>query len=100
MIKVMIERHLKKDTSINHLLRDLRAVAMKQPGYVTGETLVSTQDESLVLVVGTWQSFDDWKAWEMSDPRAELDEVIEPLLVGNPEVRTFHVMATESSTVN
>ena len=40
MIKVMIERHVKKGEGISPLLRDLRDVAMRQPGYITGETIV------------------------------------------------------------
>ncbi len=44
MIKVIIERQVKKGEDISLLLLELRAAAMCHPGYVSGETLLSTED--------------------------------------------------------
>ena len=95
MIRVIIERHVKEGESLSPRLRELRAAAMHQPGYVTGETLVSTEDKSIVTVISTWHSLEDWKAWEISETRARLYQQIEPLLVEKPKVRTYQIMATE-----
>jgi len=98
MIKAIIERHIKDERSISPLLRELRAAAIPQPGYVTGETLVSTENKSIIVVISTWRSLEDWKIWETSETRAKLYQKIEPLLVEKPKVSTFQIMATERKT--
>ena len=95
MIKVIIERHAKESKNVTLPLRELRAAAMHQPGYITGETLVSTEDDSLVTVISTWRSLEDWKKWETSETRAKLYQQIEPLLVEKPVVTTYRIMSTE-----
>ena len=97
MVRIVIERHLKegKKGDLMPLLKELRAVAMHQPGYVTGETLASTEDPSIISTLSTWRSLEDWKAWEKSEPRIKLYERIEPLLVEKPKVSIYQVMATE-----
>ncbi len=95
MIRVIIERHLKEGARLSDLLRELRVAAMQYPGYITGETLVDTKDKSLVAVVSTWHSLEDWRTWEKSETRARLYRQIEPLLMGKPKVRIFRIIATE-----
>ena len=97
MVRIVIERHLKEGRrgDLMPLLREIRTVAMHQPGYVTGETLASTQDPSIISVLSTWRSLEDWKAWEKSEPRIKLYKRIEPLLVEKPKVSIYQVMAAE-----
>ena len=73
----------------------LRAAAMNQAGYVSGETLVSTKDNSNLVVISTWSSLDEWEAWETSETRAELYKLTSTYLQDEPTVRTFQIMATE-----
>lgn len=95
MIKVVIERRLKKGEDISPLLRELRATAMHHPGYVTGETLVSAEDRSNIVVLSTWQKVEQWRMWEASASRARLCEQIQPLLVEKPKVKVYEIVATE-----
>ena len=97
MVRIVIERHLKegKKGALMPLLRELRAAAMHQPGYVTGETLASAEDPSTISVLSTWRSLEDWKAWEKSDQRIKLYKQIEQLLVEKPKVSIYKVMAVE-----
>ena len=95
MVKVTIERHAKRDEDLSPILRELRAAAMRYQGYITGETLVSTQDSSIIVTISTWQSLEDWKQWEASEIRAKLYQQIEPLLLEKPVVRTYQIVATE-----
>ena len=97
MVRVVIQRHLKegKKGDLLPLLRELRAVAMHYSGYVTGETLASTGDPSIISVLSTWRSLEDWKAWEKSEQRNKLYKKIESLLVEKPKVSIYQVMATE-----
>ncbi len=98
MIKAIIERRVKEGESLPPLLRELRAAAMHYPGYITGETLVSTEDKSAVTTISTWHSLKDWKAWETSETRARLYQQIRNLLAEEPKVRTYQIMATEERT--
>jgi quinol monooxygenase YgiN len=95
VIKVIIERQLKKGEDISPLLRELRATAVHQPGYVTGETLVGTEDRSDIVVLSTWQNMEQWRTWEASPSRAKLYEQIKPMLVEKPKVKVYEIMATE-----
>ncbi len=95
MVRVMIERQLKNREDIGRLLLELRMAAMPQKGYVSGETLVSTRSDSTILVVSTWNSLKDWKAWERSEERAKINRKIEALLSKKPTVKTYQVLSTE-----
>jgi len=97
MIRVAIRRHLKehKKGDILPLLRALRTAAMSHSGYIHGESLVGTEDPSVITVLSTWQSLEEWKKWEKSAQRVKLYEQIEPLLVEKPRVSVYQVMATE-----
>jgi quinol monooxygenase YgiN len=97
MVRVVIQRQLKggKKGNLMPLLRELRAAAMDYPGYITGETLANTGDPSVISVLSTWRSPEDWKVWEKSERRIKLYKKIEPLLVEKPKVTIYQVMATE-----
>ena len=95
MIRVIIERRVKGPQEVARLLHQLRIVAMSYRGYITGETLVSTQDATDITVVSTWRSLEDWKAWEASEQRAAVDRLIQPLLVEPPIVKTYRMMSTQ-----
>jgi antibiotic biosynthesis monooxygenase (ABM) superfamily enzyme len=91
MIRVIIERHCRPDklTEMENLLTDIRTIAMKQPGYISGETLHSVDDPALWLVISTWLDVETWKAWETSPERREAMRKTEPLLVAPEKVSVF-----------
>ena len=86
MIKVIMERHCKpgKESALANLLIDLRAKAMRLPGYISGETLIKIDDPSCYLTIGTWTRWEVWKAWENSEERFELTQLIAALLIEEP----------------
>jgi len=53
MLRVIVERHLTDKAQIIPILLQLRTTAMQWPGYINGETLVSTEDEATIIVIGT-----------------------------------------------
>jgi quinol monooxygenase YgiN len=97
MVRVVIQRHLKenKKGDLLPLLRALRKAAMSYSGYIHGESLVSTENPSIISVLSTWQSMEEWKKWEKSKQRVKLYEKIESLLVEKPKVSVYLIMATE-----
>jgi len=95
MIRVIIERKLKSVEHISRLLRQIRAAAMAQRGYVSGETLVGTEDTHAITVISTWRSLEYWQAWEKSEQRVTLDRQIASLLTEPPIVKTYRIMSAE-----
>ena len=82
MIKVLIERHVKKgkEGDLIDLLNKLRAELISQPGYVSGELLQNVEDKSTIFAVSTWLSALDWKSWEGNPRRLDIEPKIELLL--------------------
>ncbi len=82
MVKVLIERRVKKGKEgyLIELLNRLRMELVAQPGYVSGELLQSTEDESTIFAFSTWLSPLDWKSWEGNPKRLQIESKIESLL--------------------
>jgi heme-degrading monooxygenase HmoA len=97
MIKVVISRQIKEgaETKVQEMLMDLRAAALHQPGYVTGETLVSINDPHNILTVGTMTSLEHWKAWRESEQRIELANLLRPFLVKDEEFSIYYLVGRE-----
>ena len=95
MVKVIIERQVKKGEDISSFLQELRTAAIHRPGYVTGETLVCTEDSSTIVVISTWRTLEEWTDWEASGVRTRLCQQVEALLAKKPRVRTYMLMSTE-----
>ena len=96
MVRVIIDHKAKDPEKLKAVIRDVRNEAMKQRGYITGETLVSTEDPSNVIVITTWQSPEDWKAWDTSEKRVKLNERINALLVEPYTIHTYrHYLVRE-----
>src|SRR4030042_3763988 len=90
MVRVIIEYKAKNVEKLIDVIREVRTEAMKQRGYIIGETLVSIDDPNYVLVISTWDSLDDWKAWDTSETRLKLKPRINELLIESYTARTFH----------
>jgi heme oxygenase (mycobilin-producing) len=85
-IKIIIRRKIPKgkEGQLLPLLLRLRSKAISQPGYISGETLRNVNDLEDYVFISTWKSTEDWKAWEMSNDRAEIQSRIEALLEEKP----------------
>ncbi len=81
-IKVIIERKAipGNDLELNRVLMELRAKAMKVKGYISGETLRDLDDPNTSIVISTWNTLEEWKAWEANPDRIELQKKIDALL--------------------
>ena len=83
-VKVFIKRNIKKGKTEDtlSLLNEVRSQALKQPGYISGETLINHYDPSNITVVSTWQTIDDWIRWQESDERSVQEDQLESLQEG------------------
>ncbi len=80
--KVLIERHTAPHQA-HHVLAiatELRAAAIRQPGYISGESLIDIEDNTALVVISIWRDIEDWKRWESSEERRMLEDNIAPLL--------------------
>jgi quinol monooxygenase YgiN len=77
--KILIKRKFKpgKRREIIALLRELRSGALHQPGYISGETLTSTQNPLTMTVIGTWQDMESWYKWKRNSTRQTLEQMLE-----------------------
>lgn len=91
MVRVIIERHCQpgKQAEMESLSVELRTKAMRQRGYISGETLQSVDDPLLWLVISTWTDVDLWRMWETMPERRETLSKIEPLLAAPEKVSIF-----------
>ena len=83
LIRVFIKRQVKAENEkvVYRLLKELRADAMQQQGYISGETLIRADDSQKIVVISTWHSMDDWNSWKESEQRKKIDEILEKLQV-------------------
>jgi len=81
-IKVFIKRHIKEGRveKAVEMLEGFRNMAKKEPGYISGETLINHYDSRSITIVSTWRTIEDWVRWQSSDKRASNEAKIEGLL--------------------
>jgi len=81
-VKVFIKRHIRegKVEEALAMLNDFRSKAIRQPGYISGETLVNHYDNRSITVVSTWHSLEDWIQWQESKERETNEAQLENLL--------------------
>lgn len=91
MVKILLERSIKGKQvgKIVQLLRQLRVMAMQQPGYIGGETLHAVDDPNYYLVISTWESLDHWQAWLNKPERQKLQAEVDSFLESPTKTRAF-----------
>lgn len=90
-VKIIIKRIVpeSKAEALKPLLQKLRNLAMQQSGYISGETFKRVDRSGENLVVSTWKSMDDWRAWVISDERIGTQEKIDYLLGEKTEYEVY-----------
>lgn len=84
-VKILITRSIEQEVApvIRPLIIELRAHAMKQAGYISGETLKCIDRPGEYLVISTWESVNDWNKWLNSQERKILEDKID-IITGKP----------------
>lgn len=90
-IKIIITRNVPKEKAreIIPLFRQMRALAIQQPGYISGETLKSTDRPDTFIVISSWETADDWERWLLSKERQGIQGKFDALLGGKTEYEMF-----------
>jgi heme oxygenase (mycobilin-producing) len=90
-VKIIIQRNIpeKATTQTFPFLMKLREMAMRQDGYISGETLRNFDDPKDYLVISTWRSVDDWKAWESNQVRKDIQASIDEILQDHTRYKIY-----------
>jgi heme-degrading monooxygenase HmoA len=70
---------------------ELRSHAVKQPGYISGETLFNLDRTEECLVISRWTKLEHWEKWLKNPVRIELNELIEKRLRKRAEYDIYSV---------
>lgn len=81
-VKIFIKRKLQDNNvvELTLLLNKLRALAVSQPGYISGETFNRIDKKDECMVIGTWRSLEDWNNWVNNPLRIAVQAEIDRLL--------------------
>ncbi len=81
-VQVIIKRkwQVDKPEELLPLLTELRSLAKKQAGYISGETLRSLDDPEDFRVVSKWETVDDWQKWFDSKQRRDIQGEVDSLI--------------------
>ncbi len=87
MVKVLLERTIrgKNVGDAVRLMRQMRVLAMQQPGYISGETLHAVDDPNHYLVISAWESLEYWQEWFNNPDRKKLQQEVDAYL-GSPTI--------------
>lgn len=90
-VKVLIERHVRAgfEYMVWHMLRDMRAEAVRTKGYLYGETWRQVDNPRVVVVLSVWSSLEHWQQWSNDDYHKKMYERINRMLVRPPRVRVL-----------
>ena len=95
-VKVLIERKIKAghEDLVWNMLRDLRSQAVRQKGYLYGETWRSLDNPRIFLVSSTWGSREYWDAWVKDDFRRNVELRISAFLRKPSTIRVYEELTT------
>ena len=90
-IKIVIERKFKEPPTEEdlRLIDEIRVKALRDRGYIGGETIVSADDDREVVVLSAWSSAEDWNAWYEKKEWEELEKKLSPQLDQPARIKVF-----------
>ena len=87
-----VELSAGSETEWDEAMRERLKAAHGQTGWVGGQFLVSADQPSQRVIVGTWQSRADWEAWHDDPAFKETRERLEGLQQGPDQMEWFEVI--------
>ena len=93
-IGVLIRRVTKKGVDAKVLLPhiiELRALGVRQKGYISGETFFNLDRIEECLVISRWTALELWQKWLMNPRRIELNQNIEKHLETKTEYNVYGI---------
>lgn len=94
MIKGVVGYKVKSYKNLEPILMKLRSHAMQYPGFVSAESLVSEVDSSVVVMMSTWETIENWSMWAKSRITQDLLRQAEVFLKEKPRITAYRIMTT------
>ena len=94
MIKGIIGYKVLSYKDVEPILMQLRSHAMQYPGFVGAENLISEEDLSVVLMMSTWETFENWRTWVESSRTRDLLRQAKAVVMGTARVTAYRTMPT------
>jgi len=94
MIKGIIGYKVLNYKNLEPILMQLRSHAMQYPGYIGAENLVSEEDFSVVVMISTWETIENWKAWVESRRTRDLLRQAKTVVMQAARVTAYRTMPT------
>jgi len=81
-VHVIIKRRFRMNQpdKIIPLLKELNDRAKVQPGYISTDTLQSTEDLGDYMVISVWETAEDWNKWLANPQRKEIQNQVDSLI--------------------
>jgi len=91
-VKVLIKRKVprEKEKELLGLITQLRVLASKESGYISGETMRNAKNPLEYLVISSWQDLKGWKAWLANKERKKIQKEIDSLLGAKTTYDVYH----------
>ena len=89
--KLTVERRVVPgyQDEVGELLRQLRSGAVRQAGFISGETVVDAFNPTVFMTISTWASISVWQEWEKNPDRLAIVQQINEHLQSTPVVRVW-----------
>jgi len=89
--RIMIDRKFKNPitSDILRIIDEIRVKALRQRGYIGGETVVNADDDRDVLVISSWASVNDWEVWYETKDWKDYEKELAPHLDGPVKLTVF-----------
>ncbi|MFW6105458.1 MAG: antibiotic biosynthesis monooxygenase family protein [Chloroflexota bacterium] len=94
MVKGIIGYKVLRYKDVEPILMQLRSHAMQYPGFVNAENLVSEEDFSVVVMLSTWETVENWRAWVESRVTRDLLQQAKAVVMETARITTYRTMPT------
>ena len=90
-IKILIKRKFKNanEKNVSEVIYEFRKLAMVEKGYISSESLYSSDDPNLILVLSMWQKKEDWDRYMNNPARQETEKKCAGLFAKPTEYESF-----------
>ena len=90
-VKIIIKRKFKNANkkNVSEVIYEFRKLAMREKGYISSESLYSSSDPNLILVLSMWQKKEDWDRYMKNPVRQETEKKCAELFARPPEYESF-----------
>jgi heme oxygenase (mycobilin-producing) len=92
LVKVCIHRKIApgREADFKRILRELFTNAIHAEGFISGETMQSTEDPAVHLTIGTWQSLAHWNNWIKNSERIKANDKLNAILSEPAKMASYH----------